>query len=145
LVKRAVVVIPSLLLGVLLGRLDSLSAPAGQEVLQADAQFAAATAARGLEGFLSYLADKDLLKFQGPGPPLTTREAVRQAMSKTFAAPGFELRWKPLRGDASGGLGYTYGAWETRANNRPARSGHYVTIWKKQPDGRWRVVVDIGN
>jgi ketosteroid isomerase-like protein len=24
-------------------------------------------------------------------------------------------------------------------------SGNYVTIWRRQPDGSWKVAVDIGN
>jgi ketosteroid isomerase-like protein len=56
------------------------------------------------------------------------------------------LRWKPLRADvaASGDLGYTWGV----AESGPAKEGPfkpygiYVTIWQRQPDGKWKFVYD---
>jgi ketosteroid isomerase-like protein len=47
----------------------------------------------------------------------------------------------------AGDLGYTTGPWEFRNNKsdvQPAAYGHYVSIWKKQPDGSWRVRIDVG-
>ena len=56
------------------------------------------------------------------------------------------IRWKPLRADvaASGDLGYTWGV----AESGPGRDGPfkpyaiYVTIWKRQSDGKWKFVYD---
>jgi len=56
------------------------------------------------------------------------------------------IRWKPLRAEVSesGDLGYTWGV----AESGPAKEGPfkpygiYVTIWKRQPDGRWKFVYD---
>jgi ketosteroid isomerase-like protein len=60
-----------------------------------------------------------------------------------------KLTWQPIAADvsASGDLGYTTGPWETRPKtlaDKPTGFGHFVTIWKKQPDGNWRAAVDIG-
>jgi ketosteroid isomerase-like protein len=50
---------------------------------------------------------------------------------------------------ASGDLGYTYGTYEFRAvgkdGNPVVEHGKYTSIWKKQRDGSWKVVLDMGN
>lgn len=56
------------------------------------------------------------------------------------------IRWKPLHAEvaASGDLGYTWGV----AESGPGKAGPfkpygiYVTIWKRQPDGKWKFVYD---
>ena len=50
---------------------------------------------------------------------------------------------------AGGDLGYTFGSNEISLNDakgaRVTTEGEYVTIWRKQADGSWKAVVDIGN
>lgn len=113
------------------------------ELLKADTDFAALTAQRGLDGFLAYLAE-GVLKFGEKGKLLTTKEQAREQLKRSFDTPGFQLRWKPLGAEvaASGDLGYTWGEYEAA----PAgRRGHYLTVWKRQKDGTWKVVADVGN
>ncbi len=58
------------------------------------------------------------------------------------------LSWEPGYADiaASGDLGYTTGPWEIRRtpSEAPSGCGHYVTVWRKQRDGKWKVAIDIG-
>ena len=59
------------------------------------------------------------------------------------------LAWQPVFAQMAiaGDLGFTTGPWEFKADFKdatPAGYGHFVTLWKKQPDGRWRFVVDLG-
>jgi hypothetical protein len=59
------------------------------------------------------------------------------------------LSWAPNYADIStnGLIGYTYGNWEFRPkgkNSEPAGFGHFITVWQRQPDGKYRFVVDIG-
>jgi ketosteroid isomerase-like protein len=61
------------------------------------------------------------------------------------------LTWSPVHVDVSesGDLGYTFGNYEFRSvgkDGKPAiEHGKYTTIWKKQKDGHWKVVLDMGN
>jgi ketosteroid isomerase-like protein len=61
------------------------------------------------------------------------------------------LTWTPVHADmaASGDLGYTYGTYEFRSIGKAGKPsieyGKYVSIWKKQKDGSWKVVMDMGN
>ena len=64
-------------------------------------------------------------------------------------APPGQLSWEPVFAEVSqsGELGYTTGPWEIRQNgtdDKPAASGQYVSLWKKQADGVWKVLVDLG-
>ncbi|HUR60224.1 MAG TPA: DUF4440 domain-containing protein [Opitutaceae bacterium] len=56
------------------------------------------------------------------------------------------IRWKPLRAEvaASGDLGYTWGVAEAGpgAEGPFKPYGIYVTIWQRQPDGKWKFVYD---
>lgn len=59
------------------------------------------------------------------------------------------LSWHPAWADLSsdGSLGYTTGGWEYRPKgktDKPAAFGEYLTIWKRQPAGLYRAVLDIG-
>jgi len=49
----------------------------------------------------------------------------------------------------AGDLGYTLGTWRSTRYNDAGRghvsTGKYVTIWRKQADGSWKVVFDGGN
>lgn len=51
---------------------------------------------------------------------------------------------------ASGDLGCTIGRWASRALGKDGRwtvqgRGNYVTIWRRERDGSWKVAVDVGN
>ena len=65
------------------------------------------------------------------------------------AAPPIVLDWRPVHAEvaASGELGLSTGPWKltSRADPRaPPAYGQFVSIWKRQPDGSWRVLVDLG-
>jgi ketosteroid isomerase-like protein len=63
---------------------------------------------------------------------------------------GATLVWKPFAADVarSGDLGYTLGTYEARGPDAEGkfvtRYGKYCSVWKKQADGRWKWVVDVG-
>lgn len=59
--------------------------------------------------------------------------------------PGSSLAWYPVLADVaqSGDLAYTTGPWTQLQNGRPQLAGEYVRVWRKQPDGAWKFVVDM--
>jgi ketosteroid isomerase-like protein len=65
--------------------------------------------------------------------------------------PDASLSWEPDRVEMSqsGDLGYTYGRYQSRRKSSNGstvvRTGKYVSIWRKEKDGRWRVALDIGS
>ena len=49
---------------------------------------------------------------------------------------------------SSGDLGYTYGNFVFKSKNKDGPTVHYgkyMSVWRKQKDGSWKVVVDMGN
>jgi ketosteroid isomerase-like protein len=60
----------------------------------------------------------------------------------------YTMIWQPKGGNiaASGELGYTFGVYSViPKNNDSAMHGTYVNVWKKQPDGSWKLLLDSGN
>ena len=57
---------------------------------------------------------------------------------------GSSLVWKTAGSGASrsGDLGYTYGYFQ-HAGKPGINTGHYVRIWKKQPDGTWLITMEM--
>jgi ketosteroid isomerase-like protein len=117
-------------------------------LLETDREFAAASLVHGAaEAFNMYLHD-DAVMFTAGSHPVSGREAIYARMKE--GDDGAELRWTPRDGDvaASGDIGWTWGEFVvvTREGGAESRTyGKYVNVWKKDGDGRWKVVADIGN
>ena len=145
---RLVTAVGVMLAGLACGRSGAArSDPAA--LLKADRAFAQATAERRLEGFASFL-EEDVTTIRPNSPVLKGKIALVERWSGLLQDPEATITWKPLRAviAASGDLGFTVGSYEvTKASGRgrkAAGSGKYVTIWRKQPDGAWKVTFDSG-
>jgi ketosteroid isomerase-like protein/quercetin dioxygenase-like cupin family protein len=95
--------------------------------------------------FLSYFAPDASAYPQGM-PVATGTAAIREAFTQMSAMPGFSISWTPTKADvsAAGDLGYTAGTYDMTMAGA-SEKGKYITTWKKQPDGAWKVVEDIFN
>ena len=108
--------------------------------------FAAETVKVGFrDGFMKYFADDGI----GFGPhPERTREKL-QKLSPPTGPRKIVFNWAPMFGDVSeaGDLGYTTGPvlyTDVTDSTKPPRHGLYFSVWQKQSDGSWRVVIDLG-
>jgi ketosteroid isomerase-like protein len=118
-------------------------------VRQADTDFSTASEKRDFESFLTFISDSASFYSQG-GQINRGRKAVGDDWKPLFDPAGPSLTWRPTDADvsASGDLGYTRGVWKVVVDGPQGHregTGKYVTIWRKEADGKWRVVVDIGN
>ncbi len=119
-------------------------------LIAADEAFAAATAERGLEGWMASF-DSTAIQMDADRPFTPGVAFIRAAMASVFADSTFRLTWQPTHAFASaaGDLGYTLGTWQSRHYTADGKAqistGKYVTIWRKQADGSWKVVFDGGN
>jgi len=115
-------------------------------LFQLEADFAAAVAQHGHAAFITYFADNGVEVVDGGG--FSSKDDMRK---QPPWAEGTTLTWTPVHADmaASGDLGYTYGNFVFTAKNKDGKLvtsyGKYTSIWKKQKDGQWKVVVDMGN
>jgi ketosteroid isomerase-like protein len=118
-------------------------------LMQADRDFDVAVAQRGLEAWVSFFAPNGSM-ISDTLHPVTGPAEVRKRMAPAFADSSFSLRWSPTRADIliPGLIGYTVGRYERFKNDPTGRrvrsTGTYTTIWMKQPDGSWKVVLDTG-
>ena len=57
------------------------------------------------------------------------------------------MLWQPQVGEvaASGDGGWSGGQYQVVVDGENTDTGKYLNIWKKQPDGTWKVRLDIGN
>jgi hypothetical protein len=110
-------------------------------LVETERAFARLSIASGTrEAFLANLSDESVLFRPGPVPG--------KSWTKDSTPPASQLDWQPEFADISqaADLGYTTGPWQLRRTPQdpPAAFGHYVTLWKKQPDGHWKIAIDIG-
>ena len=87
-----------------------------------------------------------------PGAPQATgHEAIQGLFTQLGSLPNLEFSWKATHAtvSASGDLGYTVGTYEMGFDDPKGKhmkeNGKYVTVWKKQADGSWKVIEDIFN
>jgi ketosteroid isomerase-like protein len=127
---------------------DSSMSPGKILLFDLEARFAKDVAARGGAAFADWFAPDGVALGNG-APPVAGRVAI--AKSAAWSPKAYQLTWTPT--DAamgpSGDMGYTWGHYEGHskdANGNPVTtSGRYITIWRKQPDGSWKVALDAGS
>jgi len=128
----------------------SAAATANVDTLrQLEADFMKAAADRGAQGYMSFYAD-DAAELPNGEDMLLGKENIAKTMG-FLDDKNNHLTWTPVHADmaASGDLGYTYGTYEFRSKDKDGKPtvehGKYASIWKKQKDGSWKVVMDMGN
>ena len=122
------------------------SAQGADLLVQLEADFAKAVAEHGHAAFVTYFADDGVELDDGGG--ISTRDAISK---QPPWLEGTSLTWTPVKADiaASSDLGYTYGNYVFKSKDKEGKPvteyGKYMSVWKKQKDGSWKVVVDMGN
>jgi len=119
-------------------------------LMNLEVQFMKAAATQGSAGYMSFYA-QDAVELPNGADAIKGKDNIGQTMG--FLDQGNKLTWKPDFSDmaASGDLGYTYGTYVFTSKDKDkdgkpvVEYGKYVTIWKKQKDGTWKVAVDMGN
>lgn len=92
--------------------------------------------------FVEFFAEEAVSFNPDPGP---ARERLRK---RPDAFPkDLRMVWEPRVGDVagSGDLGYLTGPVESTTPGQPVRHSTYFSVWKKQANGEFRVILDIGS
>ena len=121
------------------------------ELLRTDQAWATLAAANGpIDSIVAYWTSDARVVL--PGQPIAVgTNAIRQMVTAMQAIPGFHISWTPDSAivSSSGDLGYTYGTNEITmpdsAGIPRTAQGRYVTVWRKELNGRWRCAFDISN
>lgn len=123
----------------------------GQKLLQRDAEWSqTASDGKDIERILSYWSD-DAQVFEPGQPVYQGKAAIRKFVSDSLHTPGFKIHWvsrDPVF-SPDGKMAYMPGVDEM---TMPDAKGELVTvhmrgisIWRRDPDGEWRCVIDIAN
>jgi ketosteroid isomerase-like protein len=113
--------------------------PGLRSLVVAERNFARTSVQNGVrEAFLAFLAEDAVLFRPGPVPG-------REWIASRPPVAG-RLSWEPLYADLSrdGAFGYTTGPWQFLPSDGEPSYGHYVSVWRKDANGEWRVAADIG-
>ena len=115
-------------------------------IVETERAFARTSEEKGTrEAFNAFIADDGILfrptpvfgkkwMQEHPLPPSPTRSV---------------LSWLPILAEVSraGDLGYTTGPWQFQKDikdAKPTAFGNFMTVWKKQAEGSWKFVLDLG-
>lgn len=108
-------------------------------VRQAEIGFARAFADRDAPKFFSYVADD--ATFMSGLATLRGKQKVIEGWSRLFQSPEPPFSWGPERVQVSGDgkLGLSWGPIYDKEGKL---GGYYISTWRREPDGTWKVVFD---
>jgi ketosteroid isomerase-like protein len=114
-------------------------------LMELEGRFGKAVAAGGGKAFATWFAD-DAVTLNNGRPAVLGRGAI--AAQATWDPATYQLTWAPQGGQMgpSNDMGFTWGHYEGRSTDRNGQpvvtTGRYFTVWKKLPDGSWKVALD---
>src|SRR6478672_5127764 len=116
-----------------------------RDMADTEREFARTARVKGIrDSFLDFFA-ADSIAFT---PDVTS---ARDRLLKQEATPFSvnELLWEPRTGDvaSSGEIGWLTGTStfiDHASKDRSPHYGNYLSVWRQQSDGRWRVFIDVG-
>lgn len=118
-------------------------------VKETDEQWSKTAMANDLDGTVAYYSDD--ASILPPNAPIATGKQAIRAVWASMLNPHVTVSWQVTKADAarSGELAYVTGVYQIAAKDTEGKAqedrGKLVEVWKKQADGKWKVVTDIFN
>lgn len=115
-------------------------------VFEREMSFARSVAEHDAAAFAAHLAPDAVFAVGTPRPTRGPR-AIADAWAGIVRGDGLRLEWYPARTTVSGDLAWSTGpALFERLDGREPRLARstFQSVWRREPDGRWRVVFDTG-
>jgi ketosteroid isomerase-like protein len=125
-----------------LGAEEHTSLQALRALVATENNFSRASVEHGIrDSFLQFFADDSVIFAPEP--------KNGKKFYANYEDKGRKLIWQPIFATIanSADLGVTTGPWEMKksaSDNTPIAFGQFVSIWKKQLDKSWKVIVDVG-
>jgi ketosteroid isomerase-like protein len=97
-------------------------------------------------GFAQVVRDHyatDAVEVLAGQPPLEGRDAIATFYDKALSSDA-SLSWTPVGARASGEMGVTWGSYQLTMKGQVVETGQYTTVWQRQADGAWQIVLDTG-
>lgn len=111
------------------------------QVREAERAFAKTMADRDHAAFVSFLSDEAV--FFGPQAVRRGKKAVAQGWKPHFEGPKAPFSWEPESVEVldSGTIALSSGPVRDPAGKRV---GTFNSVWRREADGRWEVILDKG-
>lgn len=117
-------------------------------LLELEGRFSKAVAEGGGKVFSTWFAD-DAVTLNNGKPAVLGRAAI--AAQANWDPKAYQLSWTPQGAQMgpSNDMGFTWGNYEGRSRDKEGQpilvTGRYFTVWKKLPDGTWKVALDASS
>jgi len=115
-------------------------------LMEADRDFSGFSEQKGMKAaFMEYIDSNGVL-LRPNQLPIVGAHAIDFLLQLNDTA--YTLKWQPHDAfvSKSADLGYTYGIYALNPKSSDTTLyGTYVSIWKKQANGKWKFVLDTGN
>jgi ketosteroid isomerase-like protein len=115
------------------------------QLMELEGRFAQAVAAGGGKAFAEWFAE-DAVTLNNGQPATVGRGAI--AAQAKWDPKEYQLTWTPQGAQMgpSNDMGVTWGHYEGHSKDKNGQpmviSGRFITVWKKMPDGSWKVALD---
>jgi ketosteroid isomerase-like protein len=130
-----------LMLVISLGVVAQSTADLAEQVRRREMDFAKTMADRDHAAFVSFLADEAV--FVGPNQVLRGAKEVAAGWKRFYVGPQAPFSWEPEQVQVlqSGTLALSSGPVRDPTGKRV---GTFNSIWRREPSGEWRIVIDRG-
>ena len=129
---------------------ETTAASEQEAVKAADAALQQAVAAKDLNKIMVHYAD-DAALMPAAEPIINGKAAIAEEWKHILAIPQLENTSKLARAEvaAANDLAYTMGSYRSRMMGESEvlvdEPGKWLSIWKRQPDGGWKIIVETYN
>ena len=119
--------------------------PGALTLLELEGRFSQAVAAGGGAAFATWFAE-DAVTLNNGRPAIQGRGNI--AAQANWSPKDYQLTWvaEGAQMGPSNDMGFTWGNYEGRSKDKNGEpvvtTGRYITIWRKLPDGTWKVAMD---
>ncbi len=114
-------------------------------LMELEGKFDQSVAKGGGKAFASWFAD-DAVTLNNGQPAVLGRANI--AAQAQWTPEQYQLSWQPegAQMGPSNAMGFTWGHYEGHSQDKNGQPivlhGRYITVWKKQADGQWKVAMD---
>lgn len=121
-----------------------------RELLERDRAWSKLVSEKGFQSAMEEHYAEEIISISSGKNPIIGKQELLNTM-KEHPDTNNSFSWIPQKAEVSesGDLGYTWGRWKFTGINRQGEDtifyGVYATVWKRQPDGKWRAVLDQSN
>jgi uncharacterized protein (TIGR02246 family) len=119
-------------------------------IREIEIEWSKAIAAKDVERCMSFYAD-DASALEPGKPMVTGKDAMRKGMAAFLAIPGMSITFQTAKVLVArgGDLAYTHLTYAMTVNDAKGKpvndTGKGVMVYRKQPDGKWKIVAEIAN